>query len=120
MATSGTTGAEGESIGNSWKFSHLADAFSTQWCDAALAARDSKARKLEAAEAAVDNFDLSGLSEAASRIEHAMSWNDSDQHVDEYGDDDDESLKTMLIDTLAIVMTNWIGRISIHSGYFDI
>ena len=28
-ATSGTTGAEGESIANSWKFSHLADAFST-------------------------------------------------------------------------------------------
>ena len=41
--------------------------------DAALAARDSKARKSEAVVAAVDNFDLSGLSEAASRIEHAIS-----------------------------------------------
>ena len=44
LATSGTTGAEGESIGNSWKFSHLVEAFCTQWCDAALAARDAKAR----------------------------------------------------------------------------
>ena len=29
LATSGTTGAEGESIGNSWKFSHLVEAFCT-------------------------------------------------------------------------------------------
>ena len=35
-------------------------------------------------------FDLSGLSEASSRIEHAISWKDSDQQIDEYGDDDDE------------------------------
>ena len=66
LATSGTTGAEGESIGNSWKFAHVADAFSAHWGDAALAARDSKARTLEAVVAAVDNFHLSGLSEAAS------------------------------------------------------
>ena len=44
LATSGTTGAEGESIGNSWKFSHLVEAFCTQCGDAALAARDAKAR----------------------------------------------------------------------------
>ena len=56
-------------MGNSWKFSHLVEAFSTQWGDAALAARDAKARKSEAVVAAVDNFDLSGLSAAASRIE---------------------------------------------------
>ena len=31
LATSGTTGAEGESIGNSWKFSHLVEAFCAQW-----------------------------------------------------------------------------------------
>ena len=30
LATSGTTGAEGESIGNSWKFSHLVEALSAQ------------------------------------------------------------------------------------------
>ena len=30
LATSGTTGAEGESIGNSWKSAHFADDFSTQ------------------------------------------------------------------------------------------
>ena len=58
---------------------------------AALAARDSKARKSEALEAAVDNFDLCGLSEAASRIEHKISWNDADQQTDVYGDDDDEN-----------------------------
>ena len=45
LATSGTTGAEGERISSTWKFAHLAEAFSTQWCDAALAARDAKARK---------------------------------------------------------------------------
>ena len=43
-----TTSAEGESIGNSWTFSHLVEAFSTQWGDAALAARDAKAKKSEA------------------------------------------------------------------------
>ena len=73
LATSGTTSAEGESIGNSWKFSHLVEAFGTQWCDAALAARHAKARKSEAVVAAVDNFDLSGLSEAATRIEKCNS-----------------------------------------------
>ena len=90
LATSGTTGAEGESVGNSRKFAHLAEAFSTQWCDAAHAARDAKARKFEAVVAAVDNFDLSGLSEAASRIENAISWNDADQRINEYEAEDDE------------------------------
>ena len=68
LATSGTTGAEGESIGNSWKL----------------------AKKSEAMVAAVDNFGLSGLSEAASRIQNALSWNDADQQSNEYEDDDDE------------------------------
>ena len=45
LATSGTTRSEGESFGNSWKFLHLVEAFCTQWSDAALAARDAKARK---------------------------------------------------------------------------
>ena len=40
--------------------------------------------------AAVDNFDLSGLSEAASRIENAISWNDAEQQINEYEDDDNE------------------------------
>ena len=39
---------------------------------------------------AVDNFDLSGLCEAASRIENAISWNDTDPQINEYEDDDDE------------------------------
>ena len=37
LATSRATGTEGESIGNSWKFAHLADAFSTEWGDACCA-----------------------------------------------------------------------------------
>ena len=90
LATSGTTGAEGESIGNSWKFSHLVEAFCRQWSDAALAARDAKARKSEAVVAAVDNFDLSELSEAAARIENAISWNDTDPQIIECEDDVDD------------------------------
>ena len=46
--------------------------FSAQRRDAALAARDVKARISEAVVAAVDNFDLSGLSEDASRVENAF------------------------------------------------
>ena len=90
LATSGTTGAEGKCIGNSWKFSHLTEAFCTQWCDAALAARVAKARKSEAVVAAVDNFDLSELSKAAARIENAISWNDTDPQIVECEDDDDD------------------------------
>ena len=90
LATSGTTGTEGESIGNSWKMSRLVEAFSTQWSDAALAARDAKARKSEAVVAVVDNCDLSGLSEAASRIENAIYWNDTHPQIIEYDGDDDE------------------------------
>ena len=40
--------------------------------------------------AAVDNFDLSGLTDAASRIEHAISLNGADQQIDECRDNDDE------------------------------
>ena len=75
----GTTSAEGESNGNSWTCSHLEDALSKQWSDAALAARDAKAKNTEAMIAAVDNLYLSGLSEATSRIGNAIAWNDDDQ-----------------------------------------
>ena len=51
-----------------------------------LAARDAKARKSQAVVAAVDNFDLSELSEAAARIENAISWNET--QIVEYEDDD--------------------------------
>ena len=47
LATSGTTSAESESTGNSWKFSHIVEAFCTQWCDAALTARMSRPRNLK-------------------------------------------------------------------------
>ena len=50
----------------SWKFSHLVEAFVHR------AARDAEARKSEAVVAAVGNFDLSELSEAADRIENAI------------------------------------------------
>ena len=89
LATSGTTGAAGESVGNSWNFSHLVEAFCTLW-GAALAARDAKGRKSEAVVAAVDNFDLSELSEAAARIDKAISWNDTDPQIVESEDDDDD------------------------------
>ena len=91
FATSGTTCAEGESVGNSWKFPHLVEAFCTQWGAAAVAARDPKARKSEAVVASVDNFDLSELSEAAARIESAISWNDMDPQIVEYEHDDDDN-----------------------------
>ena len=79
LATSGTTSAEGESNGNSWTCSHLEDSLSTQWSDAALAARDAKAKNTEAMVAAVDYLDLSGLSEATSRTGNAIAWIDEDQ-----------------------------------------
>ena len=53
-------------------------------CDAALAARDAEAKKSEAVVAVVDNLDLSGLSEVASRIDNAISWNDTDPLTVEY------------------------------------
>ena len=71
-------------------FSHLVEAFCTQWGEASLAARDAKARKSEAVVAAVENFDLSELSEAAARIENAISWNDTDLQNFEYEDDDED------------------------------
>ena len=49
-----------------------------------------KARKSEALVAAVDNCDLCELSEAASRIENAISWNDTDPQIVEFEDDDDD------------------------------
>ena len=82
-----------QSIGNSWKYAHLAEAFSTQWSDAVLAARDAKAKKSEALVATVDNFGLCGHSEAASRIEHAISWNDAGQQIEAHEDDDDEHIE---------------------------
>ena len=90
LTSSEFTSAEGRSIGNSCKFAHLIEAPSTQWNDAALAARDAKAKKPEAMVAAVDNFDLSGFSEAASRIKKSIPWNDADQQINECEDDDDE------------------------------
>ena len=89
-ATSGTTSAEGESLDNSLKLSHLVDACSTWWCDAALAVRVAKARNTEAMVEAVGKFDLSGLSEAASHIEHATFWTDVDQQNDLSGDGDED------------------------------
>ena len=60
---------------------------------------------------AVDNFDLLGLSEAESRIEHAISWNDVDQQVDECGDDDEEHYESMLSATVEAV-TSWKNQLT--------
>ena len=43
--------------------------------------------------AAVGNFDLSELSEAAARIENAISWNDTDPQIVECEDDDDDNFE---------------------------
>ena len=59
--------------------------------DAALAARDAKARKSEAVVAAVDNFDLSALFEAPARIENAIPRNGTDPQIVEYEDDDNDN-----------------------------
>ena len=78
---------------------HLVEAFCTQWSDAALAARLAKAKKSEAVAAVVDNFDLSELSEAAARIENAISWNDTDPQIVEYEDNDDDQYMWDEVDT---------------------
>ena len=95
-------------MGNSWKYAHLAEAFRTQWGDAVLAARDAKAKKSEAVVAAVDNFGLCGLSEAASRIENAISWNDAGQQIEAHEDDDDEYYEDN--GALVTVMTSWMKQ----------
>ena len=51
---------------------------------------DSKTRKSEAMLAAMDDSDLSGHSEAASRIGQAIPRNDAGQKIDECEDDDNE------------------------------
>ena len=73
---SGTTGAEGESI-------IFTSCRSLQYTVVSCCAGSERcqARKSEAVVAAVDNFDLSGLSEAASRIENAISWHDTDPQI---------------------------------------
>ena len=86
----------------------LEEAFCTQWSDAALAARDAKAKKSEAVVATVDNFDLSELSEAAARIENAISWNDTDPQIVEYEDDDDDNYEEDVDCTLVTVMMSWM------------
>ena len=91
LATSGTASAESKSIDNSWKVVHLVEPFSTQWNDAALAARDAKVMKSEAVVAAIDNFDLD-----SPRINKINEYEDDDdgyydEDVDWYtGDCDDE------------------------------
>ena len=78
LATSGTTSAEGESMGSSWKFAHLADA---------KRARDSKARKSEAEVAAV-TF-LTCLDFPRPRLASNMQLPGMMQ-INECEDDDDE------------------------------
>ena len=60
--------------------------------------------------ASVANFDLSGLSEAASRIKNAISRNDADQQINEYEDDDGDTMRKTLAGTLVTVMTRWMKQ----------
>ena len=101
LATGGTTGDEGKSIGNSCKFAHLTEAFSTQWSDAALAARDAKARKSEAVVAAVDNFDLPGQ---RPRLASKM------QFLGMTRINKSKKMMTMLTGALVTVMTSWMKQ----------
>ena len=105
LATSDTTGAEGESIGNSWNLRILQKLSVHSGVMPALAARDAKARKSEA----VYIFDLSGLSEAASRIENAqflgMTRINKSISVKMMTMN---TMRKMLIGTLVTVMTSWM------------
>ena len=83
--------SEGESIGNSLKFSRFMDVFIYSRVMLRWQQEMQKPRKAETVVAAVDNFDFAWtLISRISRIEHATSWSDVDQQVDEYGDDDEE------------------------------
>ena len=54
LGTSGTTGAEGEKIGNSWMLSDLIETFCDQWSDDAIALRDSRSRRSDNIGAAME------------------------------------------------------------------
>ena len=56
LGTSGKTGAEGEKIGNSWLVTDLITAFCDQWSDDAIALRDSRSRRTESVNAAVESY----------------------------------------------------------------
>ena len=73
LATSGTTSAEGSSIGNSWKLADLVESFCTQWGDEAIAGRDSRTRRPDLAAATVDRFNMSGLAQSMPRLEAALA-----------------------------------------------
>ena len=108
LATSGTTGAEGESIGNSWKFAHLAEAFSAQWCDAALAARDAKARKSEAVVAAVTILTCPDIQRPrlASKMQFpGVTWINVSMSMKMMMMN---PMRKMLTGTLVTVMTSWM------------
>ena len=60
--------------------------------------------------AAVGNFAFSGLSEAASHIEHTISWNDADRQFDEYGEMTMNIVTTMLTGKIPNVMTSWTNQ----------
>ena len=59
LGTSGTTGAEGEKIGNSWMLSDLIEAFCDQWSDDAVALRGSRPRRSDNSGAAMEEYAMS-------------------------------------------------------------
>ena len=107
VATSGTTSAESESLGNNWNLSHLVDAFSTQW---GVAARDAKAMKTEAVWAAIDF--LTCLDSQEPRLAVNMQFPGmmfvNQSMITEMVTKN--TMKTMLSGTQASTMTEWRGH----------
>ena len=61
LGTSGKTGKEGSSIGNSWDVHDLATAFAEQWSDDAIALRDARSRRNEAVGAIMESYTFGDL-----------------------------------------------------------
>ena len=99
LATSGTTGAGGESSGNSWKNRSCCRGLQYTVGDAALPARDAEARKPEAVVAAVDNFQRPRLA-LKMQFPGLMRINKSTRM----------KMMTMLSGTLVTVMTSWMKQ----------
>ena len=74
LGTSGTTGAEGEKIGNSWKLSDLIEAFCDQWSDDAVTLRDPRPRRSGNIGTAMEEYALS-------------EWEPVDEQYYEYDDE---------------------------------
>ena len=93
MATSGTTGAGSESIGNSWKFSHLVEAFTSEHSGAMLHWQRERPRPGNLKLLWQQLIVLTCLNSPTLPLALKMqfSWNDIDPQIVEYEDDDDDN-----------------------------